>query len=162
MSAAVDTERILVVDDAPNTLEVLQRNLTSQGYQVFTASDVAEAIKILEGTTVDLVITDLKMPKVSGLDMVRHIRENLKDTEVIMITGYATIEGAVKAIKIGAEEYLPKPFTDQELFSAVRKVLDKLQARRAGRNLTPRATRRRPRRTPRAEAGRDTPRRHWP
>ncbi|MGB8656467.1 MAG: sigma-54 dependent transcriptional regulator [Candidatus Zixiibacteriota bacterium] len=140
MSAAVDTERILVVDDAPNTLEVLQRNLTSQGYQVFTASDVAEAIKILEGTTVDLVITDLKMPKVSGLDMVRHIRENLKDTEVIMITGYATIEGAVKAIKIGAEEYLPKPFTDQELFFAVRKVLDKLQARRAGRNLTPRAT----------------------
>jgi two-component system response regulator HydG len=141
MTPTANKERILVVDDAPNTLEVLQRNLASQGYQVYTSSDVAEAIKILEGTTVDLVITDLKMPKVSGLDLVRYIRENLKDTEVIMITGYATIEGAVRAIKIGAEEYLAKPFTDEELSSAVRKVLDKLQARRAGRDLTQRATR---------------------
>ena len=140
MSSDARKERILVVDDAPNTLEVLQRNLTSQGYRVFTASEVAEAIKILEGTKVDLVITDLKMPKVSGLDLVRHIRENLKDTEVIMITGYATIEGAVKAIKSGAEEYLAKPFTDDELISAVRKVLDKLQARRAGRDWTQRVT----------------------
>jgi len=127
-------ESLLVVDDTPNTLELLQRKLTSQGYQVYTAPDVAQAIKILEGTPVDLVITDLKMPKVSGLDLVRHIRENIKDTEVMMITGYATIEGAVKAIKIGAEEYLAKPFTDEELFSAVRRVLAKLQSRRAARN----------------------------
>jgi two-component system response regulator HydG len=130
-------ESLLVVDDTPNTLELLQRKLTSKGYQVYTAPDVAQAIKILESTPVDLVITDLKMPKVSGLDLVRHIRENLKDTEVMMITGYATIEGAVKAIKIGAEEYLAKPFTDEELFSAVRRVLAKLQSRRAARNRTP-------------------------
>lgn len=130
-------ETLLVVDDTPNTLELLQRKLGSQGYQVYTAPDVAQAIKILESTPVDLVITDLKMPKVSGLDLVRHIRENLKDTEVMMITGYATIEGAVKAIKVGAEEYLPKPFTDEELCSAVRRVLSKLHSRRAVRNLTP-------------------------
>jgi DNA-binding NtrC family response regulator len=129
-------ESLLVVDDTPNALELLQRKLSSQGYQVYTAPDVAQAIKILESTPVDLVITDLKMPKVSGLDLVRHIRENLKDTEVMMITGYATIEGAVKAIKVGAEEYLPKPFTDEELFSAVRRVLSKLHSRRAVRNLT--------------------------
>jgi two-component system response regulator HydG len=127
-------QRILVVDDAPNTLEVIQRNLASQGYQVFTASNVAEALRVLEGTEVDLVITDLKMPKVNGLDLVRHIRENLKDTEVMMITGYATVEGAVQAIKTGAEEYLAKPFTDEELHSAVNRVLEKLAARRAGRN----------------------------
>jgi two-component system response regulator HydG len=130
-------ESLLVVDDTPNTLELLQRKLTSQGYQVYTSPDVAQAIKILESTPVDLVITDLKMPKVSGLDLVRHIRENLKDTEVMMITGYATIEGAVKAIKVGAEEYLPKPFTDEELFSAVRRVLSKLHSRRAVSNLMP-------------------------
>ncbi len=129
-------EGLLVVDDTPNTLELLQRKLTSQGYQVYTAPDVAQAIKILETTPVDLVITDLKMPKISGLDLVRHIRENLKDTEVMIITGYATIEGAVKAIKVGAEEYLPKPFTDEELFSSVRRVLTKLQSRRAERNQT--------------------------
>jgi len=132
MVSSAKKERLLVVDDAPQTLEVLQRNLTSKGYQVFTAASVAEAIRILETTAVDLVITDLKMPKISGIDLIRHVRENLKDTEVMMITGYPTIEGAVKAIKTGAEEYLTKPFTDEELFSAVRRTLDKLHMRRAG------------------------------
>lgn len=125
-------ERILVVDDALNTLEVLQRNLTSQGYQVFTAQEVAEALRILETTSIDLVITDLKMPRVSGLDLIKHVRENYKNTEIMMITGYATIEGAVQAVKTGAEEYLAKPFTDEELFSAVKRALDKLRLRLAG------------------------------
>jgi DNA-binding NtrC family response regulator len=127
-------ESILVVDDAPDTLEMLQRNLSSRAYQVFTASSVAEAIRLLESAAVDLVITDFKMPKVSGLDLIKHVRENYKDTEVMMITGYATIEGAVKAVKTGAEEYLAKPFTDEELFSAVRKALDKLHIRKASQS----------------------------
>jgi len=130
-------EKILVVDDAPETLEVLQRNLSSQGYIVFTASSVEDAIKILETTVIDLVITDLKMPKVGGLELVRHVRENFRDTEVMMITGYATIEGAVKAVKTGAEEYLTKPFTDEELFSAVKRALDKLFLRRSSAQQLP-------------------------
>lgn len=124
-------ERILVVDDATDTLEVLERNLSSQGYVVFTAQNVSQALRLLEDTPVDLVITDLKMPGASGLDLVRYVRENLADTEVMMLTGYATVEGAVQAVKQGAEEYLSKPFTDEELFLAVRKVLDKLRMRRA-------------------------------
>lgn len=125
-------KQLLVVDDALTTLEILQRNLTLQGYQVYTAQKVDEALKILEVTPIDLVITDYKMPKVSGLDLIKHVRENFKNTEVIMITGYASIEGAVRAIKTGAEEYLAKPFTDEELFSAVKQALDKLDIRRAG------------------------------
>jgi DNA-binding NtrC family response regulator len=78
----------------------------------------------------DLVITDLKMPKVSGLELVRHIRENFKDIEVMMITGYPTIGGAIDAVKTGAQEYLAKPFTDEELFAAVGRALSKLRARR--------------------------------
>ncbi len=124
---------ILVVDDAPDTLEILQRNLSSQGYKVYTAPGVAEALQLLDEIHVDLVVTDLKMPKVSGLDLVRHVNENLKDTEVMMMTGYASVNGAVKAIKSGAEEYLPKPFTDGELYDAVRRSLDKLRARKAAR-----------------------------
>ena len=131
MSRSDQKERILVVDDAPDTLEVLRRNLQSQGYQVFTAPAVADAIRILEQTPCDLVITDLKMPKVSGLDLVRHVRENLKDTEIMMITGYPSVGGAVDAVKAGAEEYLAKPFTGEELSSAVRRALDKLNTRRA-------------------------------
>ena len=134
MVPAVEKDRILAVDDAPDTLEVIRRRLTASGYQVFTASDVAEAIRILGKTPVDLVITDLKMPKVSGLDLVRHVRENLKDTEVMMITGYPTVEGAVTAMKTGSQEYLTKPFTDEELLSAVRQALDVLKARRNAQN----------------------------
>jgi len=124
-------ECILVVDDVPQTLEVLQRNLTSLDYRVFTASSVAEAIAILDATSVDLVITDLKMPDVDGIHLIRHIRENLRETEVMMITGYPTVEGAVTAVKAGAEEFLSKPFTDEELLAAVRRTLDKLQRRKA-------------------------------
>jgi two-component system response regulator HydG len=122
---------ILVVDDAPDTLEILQRNLSAQGYLVFTAGSVVDAIKFLKTTSVNLVITDLKMPKVSGLDLVRHVRENMKETEIMMITGYATVEGAVEAIKSGADEYLSKPFTDEELLDAVKRSIEKLRARRA-------------------------------
>jgi len=133
MSSSSAKERILIVDDCATTLEVLQRNLTAAGHEVFTAPGVAEALEIMEGTKLDLVITDLKMPKVSGLDLVRHVRENFKDTEVMMITGYPSIEGAVNAVKTGAEEFLPKPFTDEELLSAVQRVLDKLRIRKSGR-----------------------------
>ena len=122
-------EKLLVVDDSVETLEVIQRNLMSMGYTVFTAQNVFEAVNFLESNHVDLVITDLKMPRISGIDLVKHVRENLRDTEVMMITGYATIEGAVEAVKAGAQEYLPKPFTDKELSTAVRRSLDKLNAR---------------------------------
>ncbi|MDD3732287.1 MAG: response regulator, partial [candidate division Zixibacteria bacterium] len=127
-------ERIMVVDDAPDTLEVVQRNLVSAGYKVFTAPGVAEALRLLEKITVDLVITDFKMPGISGLDLVRHIRENLPSTEVIMITGYASVTGAVEAVKSGAEEYLAKPFTETELINAVKMALDKIRMRQAAFN----------------------------
>jgi len=131
MPDSPEKERILIVDDSATTLEVLQRNLVAAEYQVFITQAVPEAIEILKGTPMDLVITDLKMPRVSGLDLVRHVRENFKDTEVMMITGYPSIEGAVTAVKTGAEEFLSKPFTDEELLSAVRRALDKLKMRRS-------------------------------
>ncbi len=124
-------ETILVVDDTPSTLEILQRNLTAEGYTTYAAPNAVDALRLLEGTCVDLVITDLKMPKLSGIDLIRHIRENYKNIAVMMITGYATVESAVEAVKSGAEEYVSKPFTDAELLAAVRRVLDKLKRRRA-------------------------------
>jgi two-component system response regulator HydG len=130
MSTQHQNATILVVDDAPNTLEILQRNLQSEGYTVFTAQDVVTAVHILDETPFDLVITDFKMPKLSGLDLLRHVRENFKDTEVMMITGYPTVGGAVGAVKAGAAEYLAKPFTDEELLNSVQNTLEKLRMRR--------------------------------
>jgi len=126
-------ERLLVVDDALDTREILQRNLSLQGFQVFAAGDVAEAVRLLEATAVDLIITDIKMPGATGLDLVRHVRENLKDTAAIVITGYPSIEGAVTAVKTGAEDYLTKPFTQEELHSSVRRALDRLRVKRMAR-----------------------------
>jgi len=131
---------ILVVDDAPTAIDILERNLESRGYSVFTASNVVDAVKILESAPIDLVITDYKMPRISGLDLVRHIRANFHETEVIMITGYATVKGAVQAVKMGADEYLPKPFTDDELFGAVDRALNKQELRRVVKNGKPRST----------------------
>ena len=104
-------ETMLVVDDAPVALRVIKRNLLSHGYQVLTATSVADAVAILEATPVDLVITDLKMPKVGGLDLVRHVHANFEDTAVIMITGYASIETAVRALR--GRELSSQPFTDE-------------------------------------------------
>jgi len=137
MKDASHKERILIVDDSAETLEMLERTLRLEGYQVFTAPGVAEAIDLLDDVQADLVITDFKMPRTSGMDLIRYVRENLKNTEVMMITGYATVEGAVEAIKEGAEEYLSKPFTDEELFSAVRRSLDKLRLRMTNQDRLP-------------------------
>lgn len=127
MNDSKQKNRILVVDDSENTRTIIQRNLSNKGYKVFTTADVNNAIQILNSIHIDLVITDLKMPKISGLDLIKHVRENNKDSEVIMITGYPSIESAVEAVKIGAQDYLTKPFTDEELFAAVKKAFDKLE-----------------------------------
>jgi two-component system response regulator HydG len=132
-----EKEHILVVDDSLDMLEVVQRNLEAQGYRVSTSPCAVEAIKILESTPIDLVITDLKMPEVDGLSLIRHIQENLKDTEVMMITGYPSIDGAVEAVKTGAEEYLAKPFTNEELLRAVERVLEKADTRKAALKQSP-------------------------
>lgn len=120
---------ILVVDDSEDMLEVLRRNLTLKGYKTYTVQSVPDAIKILDSAKVDLVITDLKIPEVGGLELIKHIRANFKNIEVLVITGYPSIQGAVDAVKTGAEEYLVKSFTDEELFAAVQRSFDKLNAR---------------------------------
>ena len=123
-------ESILVVDDSPGTLEVLRRNLVSKDYLVLTAGGGAEAIGILDNSAVDLIITDVRMPNIDGFDLLRHIRENFKESEVLVITGFPTVEGAVRAMRYGADNYLTKPFTDDELFVAVDRALEKLRLRK--------------------------------
>jgi DNA-binding NtrC family response regulator len=137
MPRALQPACILVVDDSPETLEVLERNLATEGYDVSTCLSVPDALRFMNTRHVDLVITDLKMPRVGGLDLVRYVRENLKDTQVMMITGYASVDGAVEAVKAGAEEYLAKPFTDEELLSAVGRCLQQLRLRTPPKTETP-------------------------
>ncbi len=122
---------ILAVDDNPNALEVIRRQLTPAGHTIHTCRDVAQAVSFLNQTPVDLVITDNKMPRQSGMDLITHLRQNAKETAIIMITGYASIDGAVEAVKKGAEEYLAKPFTQKELLTVVDRVIERLMHHRA-------------------------------
>jgi len=125
----IKKEQILVIDDSENVLEIVRRNLSQKGYVVYTVTNVIDGISFLESTPIDLVITDLKMPNINGIEMVRHVKENFKHTEVLVITGFPSIEAAVESVKLGAEEFLIKPFTDEELFRAVSVALKKLSDR---------------------------------
>jgi len=121
---------ILVVDDAPDTVEIISRILSNAGYEMYTAGRVEEALGFLKTHSVDLVITDYRMPGPSGLDLIHYIGENHREINVIMVTGYATVEGAVEAMKAGAHEYISKPFTDDELLTVVDRVKKAAMSRR--------------------------------
>ena len=122
--------RVLVVDDSAESVELIKRNLESIGYHVSTASSVQSALTILGSVDIDLVITDLKMPEENGFQLVRHVSENYKGVGILVVTGFPSIEGAIESIRIGAEEYLVKSFTDKELFAAVDRVLEKTRRSR--------------------------------
>lgn len=122
--------KILIVDDSPDTLMMLDRKMKSRGFDCVSVESVSKAIEVLDREEIDLVLTDYKMPKHSGLDLIHYIKDHKPQIRVIMITGFPTIEGAVEAVKVGAEEYLTKPFTDNELFGAISSAQAKiLQAR---------------------------------
>lgn len=126
-----ETKTILIIDDSPDTREIIARNLSDRGYRLLTAGSATDGLALLEENKVDFVITDLKMPKVDGMEVVRHVKDNCAATEVMMITGYATVAGAVEAVKLGAEEYLAKPFTEAELNAAVERALCKIEHKRS-------------------------------
>lgn len=127
----------LVVDDSPESVELIKRNLQSKGYQIYTANNVQSAIKLLASVTIDLLITDLKMPGENGIELVSHTSENYSGIGILVVTGFPSIQGAVESIKIGAEEYLVKSFTDDELFDAVDRVLSKTKNSRGKADTSP-------------------------
>ena len=117
------TEKILVVDDEENVCHSIKKVLSRKGYDVSQAFTVDDAVKLINEMTFDLVITDLMIPGTSGMDLLQIIKEHYPELEVVMITGYASIESAVKATKLGASAYLPKPFTPDELTEVTQKTL---------------------------------------
>lgn len=131
--------QILAVDDSPETLELLRRNLSPQGYNIITVNNVMDAIKILEVDKIDLVITDLQMPHINGLELVKHLRENYKNTGVLVITAYPSIRNAVETVKLGADDYLIKSFTREELLNAVKKSLQLVEIQKIKTQETPEA-----------------------
>lgn len=115
-------ENILIVDDNYDMLELLHRNLKAQNFHTYKASTVVEAIEILKFTTIDLLITDLQMPGINGIELVKYVQEHFPTIPKLVITGFPSVDSAVEAVKSGALDYLAKPFTNDELKNAVLNV----------------------------------------
>jgi DNA-binding NtrC family response regulator len=118
-------ERILIVDDEENVLVLFKRVLAKEGYQVECASSAYEALNRLENNSFNLVLTDLKMDGMDGIDLVRKSKAVNPTVPFIMITAYGTIQAAMTAANEGVENFLVKPIDIAELKLAVKKALEK-------------------------------------
>ncbi len=116
-------ERILVVDDERNILRMLKKFLNDAGYDVETARNFEEAVSKLQAQRFNLVLSDMRLPGRSGLDLLRYIKQNTPELPVIIITAYGSIENAVEAMKEGASNYLTKPLEMEEMLAIVRHAL---------------------------------------
>ncbi|HFB67470.1 MAG TPA: response regulator [Calditrichae bacterium] len=138
------TYRILVVDDDYASRILLNKVLEQDGYRVTTASDGSEALELLRRETYDVVISDLIMEHVGGLELLKQIKEGGIEVAVILLTGHASIETAIEAVRLGASDYLMKPVNTEELKVRLRKTIERVELERrlkeAERQLTYQAT----------------------
>jgi len=130
-----DKGRILVVEDEQDMLFGLRKILSKQGHNVEIAETGSTGIKKVEESFFDIVITDLKMPGVDGMELLRKAKEAYSDTMVIVITGYGTVESAVEAIKLGAYDYITKPFDAEHIKMVVRKALKQISLKNENKYL---------------------------
>ncbi len=122
MGITMDVHSILIVDDEPNYLVVLSELLKDEGFEIFTASSAEEGLKTVHNVDLDIVITDMQMPVMNGLQFMLKIKEDKKNLPIIMITAYAEVDKAVEAMQAGAFSYLAKPFSNDELIVNIRKA----------------------------------------
>lgn len=118
-------KKILVIDDEPIVRISCERTLGPEGYDVTLASSGQEGIDQLEKETFSLVLLDLKMPDIDGIEVLNRIKNSWPDTKVVMVTGYSTVETAVQALRLGAYNFVEKPFTPDILLKAVKEVFEK-------------------------------------
>ncbi|NTV13493.1 MAG: sigma-54-dependent Fis family transcriptional regulator [Desulfobulbaceae bacterium] len=127
--------KLLIIDDEPIALKNLSHILKGVGYSVTAIQNSSEALGIIKNGDFDLILTDLKMEKVDGMDILKFSRQHHPGTEVIMITGYATLDSAIDAMKAGAYDYIAKPYKIDEVRKVVREALEKQQLKRENRQL---------------------------
>lgn len=119
----------MLVDDDIDILELLQRHLKSMDYHTYKAVSVKEALYILKDTEIDLLVTDINMPEIDGLELVKYVAEHYPNMPKLVVTGFPSVEDASSVIKHGATDYLTKPFTKMELDGAVKKALASKEAK---------------------------------
>src|SRR5512139_2516578 len=123
----MDSPRALIVDDEPTICRACEKILTREGYSVKIAYSGKQALAILEQESFDILFTDLKMAEMGGMELLETLRTRFPDVVPVVITGYATIASAVETMKMGAFDYLPKPFTPDEMAAVAKKAWEKRQ-----------------------------------
>ncbi|HET7091569.1 MAG TPA: response regulator [Anaerolineae bacterium] len=122
---------VLVVDDAPQICKALSDVLTASGYIVRTAPSGERALQIMESSEFDLIITDLKMSGMSGMDLIARVKERAPDLSIVILSGYGDMDDVIKAMRVGITDYLKKPFSIDEVLDVVKREVKKSQARAA-------------------------------
>jgi two-component system, NtrC family, response regulator HydG len=130
-----DPATLLVADDDPGLRESLERTLTREGYRVVLASDGRAALERVQAGGIDLIVTDLRMPGLTGLDLLRAAKAIMPDVDVILLTAFGTVEEAVKAMKDGAYDFLTKPFRREQLIKLIDKALERRELIEQNRDL---------------------------
>ena len=117
--------RVLIVDDEYQLLEAFKKKLTREGMEVFTASNGKEALSIVRQETFDIGLFDIRLPDIDGVQLLKELKELQPTAEVIMLTGYASIDTAIRSMKLGAYDYLTKPVKLSELHAVILKAFEK-------------------------------------
>jgi two-component system NtrC family response regulator len=128
-------ETILIVDDEKNYLLVLSAVLEEEGYEVLTTASSLEALEILKASDVDLVLTDMKMPGMDGIELLEQIKNRDPELPVIMMTAHGTVDKAVEAMQKGAYSYILKPFDNERLTLYVKKAIATYEVVKENRRL---------------------------
>ncbi|MBP8626771.1 MAG: response regulator [Syntrophorhabdales bacterium] len=127
--------RILIVDDNTEIREIIKEYLTDHDCLVEGSQNGKEALEKYNTNPYDIIITDLKMPELSGIDLIRHIKQKTDITEFIIITGYASLDSAMEAVRLGAFDYIVKPFRMEELKVAVKNAKEKIMLKKTNQEL---------------------------
>lgn len=122
------TNKILIVDDEQHVRQLLSKVLRKEGYEIYTAADGREGLQIFQDNNIDVIISDIKMPVMDGIEFLHEVKAQQPDVGFILITAFATTETAIDAIKSGAQDYVTKPFDINEIINAVRKIVASSEA----------------------------------
>ena len=135
MTKKNESFRILIVDDNREIRTILEEYLREEGYAAQGAGDGNEALAKHGESPFDLIITDLNMPGMTGMELIKAISEEESTTEFIIITGYASLDSAIEAVKAGAFDYIVKPFRIEELRVVIKNARDKIMLKKANKQL---------------------------
>ena len=130
-----NTYKILVVDDEPLIRESLYEILRIEGYRAHMAHSAEQALEFIQHTPVDIIVTDMRLPKINGLELITKVKKDHPTTEIIVITGFGTIENAVEAMHKGAADYITKPINDQEIKIIIKKIIEQKEILQENENL---------------------------